>query len=149
MKLAGVNFRRSGGFDTTTTTDDTTSSNAEIPSETELNTLVGQTMEDFNSALQSGDFEAFHGTISEAWQQQITADKLAQTFDPFVKAKRDLSPKSGSTPTYSPKPMIDKNGMLVVSGTYPNADGRTTQFNLTYTKESSDWKLFGIRVNQK
>lgn len=155
MKVNGVTFRRSGGFDTsstdaeTTKGDDSNASSGEVPSESELNLLVGQTMEDFNSAIQSGDFETFHGTISEKWQEQITAEKLAATFDPFVKQKRDLSPKAGVTPTYSPSPTIDKNGLLAVNGTYPNSDGKTTQFNLTYIKEGSDWKLFGIRVNQK
>lgn len=155
MKVNGVTFRRAGGFDTSSTDTETTkgndsnASNGEVPSEAELDTLVGETMENFNSAVQSGDFLAFHSSVSEKWQEQITAEKLAQTFDPFVKQKRDLSPKAGETPTYSPKPTIDKNGLLVVNGTYPNADDKTTQFNLTYLKEGSEWKLFGIRVNQK
>jgi hypothetical protein len=149
MTLDGMVFKRGGGTGTSTTktaADSDVSSN-DVPAGDELNSLVGNTMENFNSAIQSDDFTEFHTQISEAWQEQITAEKLQEIFSPLVKQKVDLTPKTGSKPTYSPKPTIDENGMMVVNGTYQTVKGKNAQFKLTYVKEDADWKLFGIRVN--
>ena len=145
MTLDGMVFKKGGGASSTTT--DSNASNADIPTDSELDSLTGATMESFNSAVQSDDFTDFHSQISETWQNQITPEKLQETFAPIVKAKADLTPKAGSKPTYSPKPSLDENGSLVVNGSYPTAKGKTAQFKLTYIKEGSDWKLLGIRVN--
>lgn len=164
MKLNGMTYKRAGGgvdesdssetespsnTRSKTTTDSTDTSGGKVPAEAEINSLTGETMEQFNSALQSGDFADFHKNISKAWQKQITPEKLEQSFAQFIEKKIDLTPKTGAKPTYSPKPTIDQNGMLVVNGTYPTAQGGNAQFNLTYIKEGGEWKLAGIRVNVK
>ncbi len=155
MTLNGMVFKKAGGAANTTTsssTNDTktttgsTASSADIPSGGELDSLTGETMESFNTALKSDDFTDFHSQISEMWQNQITAEKLQETFAPLVKAKVDLTPKAGSKPTYSPAPALEDKS-LVVNGSYPTAQGKTAQFKLTYIKEGSEWKLLGIRVN--
>lgn len=148
MTLNGMVYKKAGGSMSNDSSSDSDASSGDVPSSDELNALVGETMESFNSAIQSGDFTDFHTNISTAWQEQITADKLKETFAPFIKQKIDLTPKAGTSPTYSPKPEIDENGMLKVDGSYPTAKGKNPQFKLTYTKEGSDWKLFGIRVVQ-
>ena len=157
MTLNGMVYRKAGGGTATsnntssdretTTADDSDVSSADMPVGDELDSLVGDTMESFNSAVQSDDFADFHSQISQAWQEQITADKLQEVFSPLVKQKVDLTPKPGSKLTYSPKPTIDENGMMVLNGSYQTVRGKKLPFKLTYVKEDSDWKLFGIRVN--
>ena len=156
MTLNGMVFKRAGGgavntttstSTTDTTTTDSTASSADVPAGGELDSLTGATMESFNTALQSDDFTDFYSQISDTWQNQITADKLQETFAPLVKAKVDLTPKTGSKPTYSPKSALNEDGSLVVNGSYQTAQGKTAQFKLTYVKEDAGWKLLGIRVN--
>lgn len=150
MTLNGMVYKKSGGLAISDSNGDQPSDNAsaEIPAKDEMDELVAQTMTDFDAAVQAGDFTDFHSNISEMWQKQITADKLQESFAQFIKQKIVLTPKTNSNPIYSPKPALDENGMLVVNGKYTTTVGKTPQFKLTYLKEDSGWRLFGIRINQ-
>ncbi len=126
--------------------DTKTSSSGEVPSNSEVDELSGETMHDFHDAVQKGNFDDFYSTLSDGWKEQISANKLDEPFADFIKKKVDLSPKSGAKPTYSPAPFINSDGLLEVDGSYESKSGNV-MFKLKYMKEGGKWKLFGIRVN--
>lgn len=146
MKLDGMEYKRAGGGGTDSTSS--TSGGGDIPTDAELNALTMGTMTDFNTAVQSADFADFYASTSDVWQQQTTADALQTAFQPFIDKKVDFAPKAGAKPTYAPKPSLDANKSLKVSGDYATAGGKKANFDLTYVKEGGDWKLLGIKAKQ-
>ena len=79
-------------------------SSGDIPSDSKLQSLAKQTLMDFNEAIQSGDFSDFHSTLSEPFQQQASADKLAGVFHEFVESKIDFSSAKNLDATFTPAP---------------------------------------------
>lgn len=161
MKLNGVDYTRAGGgSDTTSTTTtttkdsgnkststDSTTTGGETVSESEAERLAGSSLQSFNEAIQEGDFETFvNENIATKAQEQITPEKMKSAFAQFIEKKIDLTPKSGSKPTFSPKPAVDGSGLLNLSGSYPTAQGTNANFDMKYMKDAGDWKLVSINV---
>jgi hypothetical protein len=162
MTLSGVVYRK-GGNSTDTKTDKTSSDDRDtsgstksgggVPSNPELQSLVKQTVLDFNDAVQSGDFSDFHDTLSKPFQDQASPDKLAGVFHEFVENKEvmDFSSVKKMDATFSPEPSITKQGdydMLNTRGYFPTIP-RKTNFSLKYIKEGTAWKLSSIEINTK
>ncbi|MDQ3181665.1 MAG: hypothetical protein M3Q33_14240, partial [Acidobacteriota bacterium] len=97
MKLDGMEYRRTGGFDTG---DSDTTKNApasgEVPTEEELRPIVGATIQSFNEAVQQSDFTDFYSGISETWQSQTSAAELTEAFTSLFKQKLNFTPKDES-----------------------------------------------------
>ena len=117
-----------------------------LPSEKELRSLALASILAFNQAIQSRDFAAFHGKISEMWQKQITPKKLAEVFKTFADQGIDLSLVSSVDPIFEKPPKIDEDGVLILEGRYPTLPNKT-EFRLKYLNEKATWKLFGIKVD--
>ena len=103
------------------------------------------TLKSFNEAVLSGSFDNFYKNISPTWKKQITPGKFEEIFATAISKKIDITPKSGETISYSPKPFVNKDGLLEITGNYESAKAGKINFNLKYLKEGSDWKLFGIK----
>ncbi len=147
MKLDGMEYRRTGGFSTNDSENKTTDSKiSEAPSEDEMRPVVGETMRNFDAAIQSDDFGDFYSTISEMWQNQITADELKKAFATTIAQKNDFKLKD--EPTISSKPLLkDEGDTLEVNGSYQTTRDKKVRFRLKYVKENDEWKLLGIRLN--
>jgi hypothetical protein len=159
MTLEGVVYRKGGSSDTSTdksssndkSSSDDKKASGDVPSDSDLQSLVKQTLMDFNGAIQSGDFSDFHDTLSEPFQKQASPEKLAGVFHEFVENKLDFSSAKNLTATFSPTPSVEKEGsykVLHVQGYYPTKP-RKTNFNFKYIKEEGEWKLSSIEVNTK
>ena len=150
MTLEGVVYHKGGG----SSDDDTSSDNqpsGDVPANSELQSLVKQTVLDFNDAIQSGDFSDFHETLSSPFKKQASAEKLEGVFHEFVENKLDFSSVQDLTATFSPPPDIEKDSgykVLHLKGSYPTKP-RKTNFDLKYIKEEGDWKLSSIEINTK
>ncbi|MGI8639696.1 MAG: hypothetical protein ACR2MG_07055 [Pyrinomonadaceae bacterium] len=147
MKLDGMEYRRTAGFsteDSENKTDATTS--GEVPTEDELRPIASKTIQDFDDALQQGDFADFYSTVSETWQSQITAAELDKAFAPIAAQKNNYKLKADAPLVFSSKPAL-KDDVLEINGGYQNVKGKNIPFRLKYIKESDDWKLLGIRLN--
>jgi hypothetical protein len=163
MTLSGVVYRKGGGTSSDTKSDKTSSddkdtsssskSAGDVPSNSDLQDLVRQTVLDFNDAVQSGDFSDFHDTLSTPFKKQASPEKLAGVFHEFVENKEvmDFSSIKGMDAKFSPSPSTEKQAgydMLVKKGYYPTVP-RKTNFTLKYIKEAGDWKLASIDINTK
>ncbi|CAN5243379.1 hypothetical protein BH20VER2_BH20VER2_08470 [soil metagenome] len=116
------------------------------PPEKELKALTKESLTAFNKAVQDQDFTSFHGYISALWRKEITSDKLATIFRPFVEQKIDLAPLIGIDPVFSQPAKVDSDGILTVQGTYPSTPNKV-DFRLKYLYEQNAWKLAGIKVD--
>jgi hypothetical protein len=120
----------------------------ELPSDEELQEIVKKTLLDFNKAVEKGDFEDFHTTISKSWQKQTTPETFNSSFSQFISQKINVGSISSKDATFSPDPAIDKSrGVkeLNVEGKYDTSP--LVKFELKYIPEGKEWKLFGISVD--
>lgn len=143
MKLDGMEYRRTGGFDQS----DTDAKTGEAPSESEMRPLVIETLKTFDQAIQKKDFTDFYPTISETWQSQTTAAELTKVFSQLYSQKTDFIPKDEASLNFSSKPAFESENTVKMEVNYPNAAGLNIRFRVRYIKESGDWKLIGIRLN--
>ncbi|MES9944203.1 MAG: hypothetical protein ABW080_04515 [Candidatus Thiodiazotropha sp.] len=116
-----------------------------IPSDEELNRLMGQTMGDFSLAVNNKDFSQFHLTMAQRFQNQFTPNQLYNSFRNF--SGKGLVPAAyrHSSPTLTSPPYIRRDGELKLIGFYPTQP-LITQFELSYVNENSVWKLQGLKV---
>lgn len=147
MKLDGMEYRRTGGFDANDSTTDGVTTGGEIPTEDELRPLVGDTLQSFDEAVKQKEFGDFYSNISETWQNQTTAAALTEAFSPLFKQKTDFVPKDGAVFVFTPKPTIEKDNTLKVEVNYTTVLEKKAVFHLRYIKEAAGWKLLGIRLN--
>ena len=117
-----------------------------LPTEEATKRLTLDSLLAFNQAVQTNDFAVFHGQISRLWQEQITPEKLAETFADFVSKQIDISGIKGIDPILTEAPTINSDGVLILEGYYPMRPSRVS-FRLKYIYEHPAWKLFGIKVN--
>ncbi len=118
----------------------------QLPSDENSKALVLESLLDFNQAVHDKSFDAFHGKISRAWQEQITADKLKEVFQQFIDKNLDISGIKTVDPILSEPPQLNSDGLLVLKGYYPTKPLKVN-FQLKYIYEHPAWKLFGIKVN--
>lgn len=135
----------SGSDDGATTISKARADRGELPGEEEAGRLARQSLLQLNSAMRSGDFGPFHDSISEQWQEQISAEKLKSVFQPLAAQGVDFSGVEETEPVFAMPPSRDSDGLLVLAGHFPT-EPRRTVFRLTFISEGADWKLFGINA---
>jgi hypothetical protein len=124
----------------------TQSGGKQVPSDDKAKALILASLLDFNKALQDQDFSNFHASVSRAWQEQITPDKLKEVFQGFIDKKIDISSITRVEPVLTDAPQLNSDGLLVMEGYYPTQPLKVN-FKLKYIYEHPAWKLFGINVN--
>ena len=113
-------------------------------SELEAETIAFKTLQNFNRALQRGDFREFQQTeVADAAKAEMTVEAFDRAFTSFVRRRVNITPKAGAKINWSPKPET-VNGFLKLNGNYPATDGRTVNFQMEYIKEAGDWGLKAI-----
>ena len=124
-----------------------TSSDPNVPANGELQSLVKDTMADFDQSIKADDFSILRDNASTFFKSQFSLAKTQDTFKEFVTQKVDLSDTQSATPIISPAPFIEKQPagkVLHINGSYPTTP--TVSFQLEYFKESGEYKLLSIRV---
>jgi hypothetical protein len=119
-----------------------------VPPDTEIQSLVQQTMLDFAIGLKAQDFSTFYKSIAKIWQDQSSLEKFSRIFKSFIDKNVDLSGIKELEPVLERTPFLDNNGLLCVQGSYATKPSKTV-FNLKYLMESGVWKLAGIKINMK
>ncbi len=138
----------------TSTDEPTTKSDAskgEVPSDREAQQIARTTLLDFNDAIQKGDFEDFHRTMSKPFQKQASPERLREAFKVFVDANIDFSEVRGMSAVFSPSPSVEKTmgiNNLHLKGYFPTSP-RKSNFDFKYIPEGGEWKLIAIEVNTK
>jgi hypothetical protein len=127
------------------------SSDKNMPSEVETESLVKDLVQQFKKGVEAEDFSDMRDSASTAFKKTYTAEKVNSEFDVFIKAKERvgtiLEDVDSLTPTYTTDPSIStKNGykLLTVNGTYPTSP--TTTFNTLFVLEKGQWKMLTIEM---
>jgi len=153
---------RNENTNTSTTSTPARNSNSitasgDVPSDSEINSLVEDTIQDFTDAVERGDFRDFLATTSKDFQYQFSPAGLNQSFKSFIDKKNAVVPilrsARGKTPQFSSSPeVVTEKGadgknykILNVKGTYPT-NPSTTNFDLQYVLEESSWKVLSIKI---
>ena len=112
----------------------------------EAQAIVIKTLQNFNRALQRGDFAEFHqAEVAESAKKELTPEKFNRAFAGFIANRVDIRPRSDAKLNWSPKPAINGN-LLDLGGSYPAANGKTVEFKLQYVKDTGDWNLKFINI---
>jgi len=119
-----------------------------VPTDKEAKRLALDSLMAFNKALQSKNFDSFYARIAKLWQAQTTAEKLKETFKPFLDQEVHISGVADVEPDFDEKPGVDNDGFLVLKGSYPTTPSKVF-FELRYVYEEETWELVGINVNLK
>lgn len=117
-----------------------------LPTDQEIIRMTRESMALFSDAVAAGSFSTFHGSISQAWQKQVTIEQLEQTFRELIQNKVDLSFVKTAMPVPEQAPFIDTYGSLVLKEKYEQQQ-LPLRVQLKYKYESGTWKLFGIELS--
>ena len=113
----------------------------------EAQAIVIKTLQNFNRAVQRGDFAEFHQTeVAESAKKELTPEKFNRAFAGFIANRVDIRPRRDAKLIWSPKPAISGN-LLDLAGSYPAEIGKTVNFKLQYVKDTGDWDLKFININ--
>ena len=149
LNLRPINSAAQRSTSVTSETNGSIPSNKlELPSDEALVALTNASMTSFANAVDKADFQDFYANISSLWSAQTSAEELKKAFQSFLDQKVDLSFIKGVKPTFSEKPTLDAQDVLVLSGYYPGQE-KTAVFTLKFIYEHPTWKLAGIEVNVK
>ena len=119
-----------------------------VPNNAELIALTKKNVYDLAVAINSGNFDDFYATISNAWQSQTSPSKLRDSFSAFIRIKDDMSSVKDMNPTFTSAAYIDTDKMLHADGNFTNSAGDKLSFTTKYVFENGNWKLMGIYLNQ-
>ncbi len=126
---------------------------ADVPDEDEIKSMTDKSLLDWNKAVQKEDFSKFYKEdCAKVWQQQVTAEKLKDSFKQYTEQKVDIaSAVKDMEATFEPEPSIEKTGdfdVLTVKGYYDTKPSRLS-FQLKYIEEEDEWKLVAVNVKVK
>ncbi len=117
-----------------------------MPSDKEQKALVFDSLFAFNKAVQDKSFARFYEErLSPEFRKQFSLEKFTAAFQAFIDKGYDISSIAKSDPTFDAPPAFNKDDLLVLKGHYTTKPNKVT-FKLTYSYESSAWKIMGINV---
>ncbi len=126
---------------------------AELPSDSELQSLVKQTTSDFANALEKEDFTDFLKSSSTELQAGYTPEKMKEGFKVFVDKKNLVLPilkdSAKEVPQFSPKPALrEEKGftLLNANGEFPTTPN-AVKFKYEYVRRDGKWQLLKIEIN--
>lgn len=119
---------------------------ANVPSDSDQDILIKTSLMTFNDANMTGNYAVFVAKAAKEFQAQVTAEKLATSFEGF--RKNELFFESVVTDEYesSEKAKIDSEGALILAGVFKGEEMRV-KYRLRYLKNGNAWKLLGINVD--
>jgi hypothetical protein len=110
--------------------------------------LVTATLLSFNRAVQSKSFSAFHiESLSKPFAEAYPADKLLETFQPFISTGANLGGVEAVDPEFDPPPVVE-NRLLKLKGVYRTRP-MLVLFDFDYANEGGTWKVNALTVNLK
>jgi hypothetical protein len=118
---------------------------SKVPRGGEVERLISQTLLDFNHAVKTKNFTAFHESLSERWKKQSTPGSLQAAFQEFVDKKIDIASIKDHKPQFVPPLQLTGDDTLQLKGRYEIAPS-PVGFELEYANEKGDWKLLNISV---
>ena len=119
---------------------------AQIPAEADQVELVRTTIREFAESINQRSMKNFYDHSSKLWQQQTTVEEFDQAFAEFYNLGADLTVLDGYSPVFDSTPLLNEDGVLVLSGYYQTNPSQF-YFEQKYIYEGLGWKLIGFRAN--
>ena len=120
-----------------------------VPPVTTLRAMATESLQDFNEAVRTQDFTAFHAKTASQLQQESTPEDFKNAFQQAIDEKWKLDGVKSVRPVFDPAPAIDKKGWLRLEGRYHTTPMEVT-FTLAYLYERpGGWKLCQIKVRME
>lgn len=118
------------------------------PSQEVCKRLVTATLLSFNRAVQSKSFTAFHiESLSKPFADAYPAEKLLETFQPFIAAGANLGGVEAVDPEFETLPAVENN-LLKLKGVYRTRP-MLVLFDFDYANDAGTWKVNAMTVNLK
>ena len=108
--------------------------------------LVSKTMHFFALTTKEKCAKTLYQNSSKMTQEQNSIDSMDAQFASLFQAGIDLTPLDKMKPQLTAKPVLDKNGVLVIKGKYPSKKNKVA-FDFKYIYEEADWKPLSYLVN--
>jgi hypothetical protein len=121
------------------------SATADAPDAATQQQMVADTLSAFAKSVNGDDFSVLHDTGSTRFREQVSAEKLRESFAAFVEQKIDLSVLEAMTPNIDAVSGIQPDGTLHLTGGYDTKPSRA-YFDLLYELEEGQWGLTNINV---
>jgi hypothetical protein len=118
------------------------------PSPEEVVALVRQSMQNFAVSVNSQSMEHFRSTVSQLWQRQNSVQALNEAFASVFGKDLDFTVLLPLEPILANAPVIDENGVLLVTGRYATTPSEVW-FEHKYVYEGVGWKLLGFSFELK
>ncbi len=132
--------------------DDDTSSD-DVPSDSEVESLVKETTAEFADAVNSGDFSQIHANASSDFQSTYTVEEMTAAFKSYTDKKKIVVPilkKVAASEAEFPTPPTIRTekglNILVANGKFPTKP-YNVRFDYEYVMRSGDWKLLKLVIN--
>lgn len=119
-----------------------------LPDNNALTILVRNTISALNQANRTGNYTVFRDLGSANFRNGNTPARLAGIFAKLRKRNLDLAPIVLFNPQFKTQPIIDKTGMLRMTGKFPTKP-LSVQFDLAYQWTGGRWLLYGIWMGTK
>ena len=133
-------------------TDDDVSS-GDVPSDSEVESLVKETTAQFAEAVDSGDFSEIHADASSDFQKTYTVQEMTEAFKSYTDKKSIVVPilnKVGSADAEFTKPpsIRTEQGLqiLMANGKFPTKP-YNVRFDYEYVMRGGEWKLLKLIIN--
>lgn len=117
-----------------------------IPPDNQLEVLIKRSLATFNDANVTGIYDVFHASMSRPFRQQFTVERLRDAFKAFNTQLIDISPVLALKPVMSEPAQLDREGALLLKGTFETRPSRVI-FSLRLLPAEGDWRLIAINVN--
>jgi hypothetical protein len=98
-----------------------------------------------HQANMTGNYTVLRDLGAQSFRDINSAVRLGMIFAAVREKKIDLGQTVLFDPRLMKKPLIDKNGLLVVEGFFPTKPLNVV-FKLTFRFEAESWRLFSIAV---
>lgn len=121
----------------------TESAPIQMPAEPEQVELVRSAIRVFAESINQGSMQGFYDHSSNLWQRQTTVEELDQAFVEFYNLGADLTFLDEYSPVFDPLPLLNDDGVLVLSGYYQTTPNQF-YFEQKYVYEGLGWKLIGF-----
>jgi opacity protein-like surface antigen len=116
---------------------------ASLPSKDKQEILIRTTLMTFNDANMTGNYSVLHAKASKEVQEQLSIEKLFETFKPFRTNKLFFEDIIYEDYDSYEDAKLDDEGALVLAGVF-KTDSMRVKFRLRFVKNDVSWKWLAI-----
>lgn len=117
-----------------------------MPDPYKLNMLIRTSIIALNHANKTGNYTVLRDLAAPIFQQTNNAARLAEIFANLRKRRLDLSPIMFFQPKLVRQPVIDKRGLLRLTGFFETRPEQIS-FDMLFQFVGKEWRLFGIAID--